>query len=257
MAWSAKKIINGAVNIFGYKISKACDSRIDRVIDADETFLTIYKKCAAYAMAPRERLYALYQAVKYIINAQIRGDFVECGVWRGGNVMLIAYTLLQHNETMRKIWLYDTFAGMSEPTENDYWVTNKKIIRADDKWKKMQSENYNEWCYASLLEVEKNLNLTAYPRNNLHFIRGRVEETIPKFIPTTISLLRLDTDWYESTKHELTHLFPRLSTNGVLLIDDYGSWVGSKRATDEYFSRDCQILLTRIDEDSRIGIKIK
>ena len=97
--------------------------------------------------------------------------------------------------------------------------------------------------------------LTKYPENNIIYVKGKVEETIPKIIPSKIALLRLDTDWYESTKHELNHLYPILSKNGVLIIDDYGYWAGAKRAVDEYFF-DEQILLNRIDSDARIGIKI-
>jgi hypothetical protein len=85
-----------------------------------------------------------------------------------------------------------------------------------------------------------------------------VEETIPQHAPEQISVLRLDTDWYSSTKHELMHLFPRLSKNGVLIIDDYGHWAGARKAVDEYFAdQTIQPLLNRIDQTGRACIKVE
>ena len=261
-----KRKENGALNqkrseIFSVKSNCGTASQIrkvsnsDPVIDKDERFRRIYDKCKQYTMTSKERMYALYKSVEYIIHSKIPGDFVECGVWSGGSTMLIAYTLLELNATNRKIYLYDTFEGMSEPTEDDYSVSNKSS-RAIDKWKKEQKEDYNEWCYASLSEVKRNMTSTKYPGNNIIFIKGKVEETIPKTMPSKIAILRLDTDWYESTKHELIHLFPLVSKNGVLIIDDYGYWAGSKKAVEEYFSNK-SILLNRIDSTGRIGIKIE
>ena len=89
----------------------------------------------------------------------------------------------------------------------------------------------------------------------MHFVQGMVEETIPAGAPEKIALLRLDTDWYESTHHEMVHLFPRISDGGVLIIDDYGHWAGARRAVDEYFhEHNIAILLNRLDYTGRIGI---
>ena len=206
-------------------------------------------------MTSVERMYGLFKAVEYLIDSNISGDFVECGVWKGGSTMLIANTLIQLNSNDRKIYLYDTFEGMPEPTENDYYISNKKT-HAVDRWKKQQKQDINTWCFTPLTEVKNNMYSTGYPKNKIIFIKGKVENTIPKTIPSEIALLRLDTDWYESTKHELIHLYPLLSKNGVLIIDDYGHWAGAKKAVDEYFSKNF-ILLNRIDYTGRIGIKIK
>ena len=198
-------------------------------------------------------MYALYKAVKYVIDSKIQGDFVECGVWKGGSAMVIAHTLFEMNETNRKIHLYDTFEGMSEPTENDYLVEDKSI-HAISKWKKASKKYHNDWCFSSLQEVKNNIFSTKYPKDKIVFVKGKVEDTLQKNKPSKIALLRLDTDWYESTKHELVTLFPLLVKNGVLIIDDYGHWAGSKKAVDEYFSNK-QMLLNRIDYTGRIGIK--
>lgn len=251
-----KKIIQKSANLIGYQVTKVSNSDpvSDPVIDKDGRFRRIYDRCKKFTMTSKERMYALYKSVEYIVNTEIPGDFVECGVWRGGSTMLMALTLLEMNETNREIYLYDTFKGMTQPTRYDHLVANNEA-RAFDEWKKEQKKDYNKLHYASLSEVKNNMALTKYPKNNIVFIKGKVEETIPKTIPSKIAILRLDTDWYESTKHELIHLFPLLFKNGVLIIDDYGFWAGSKKAVDEYFSNK-QILLNRIDSAGRIGIKI-
>ena len=70
-------------------------------------------------------------------------------------------------------------------------------------------------------EVKQNLATIQYDFNRFKFVEGNVEETIPGTLPDEIAILRLDTDWYESTKHEMIHLFPRLVSKGVLIVDDY------------------------------------
>jgi len=248
-----KRIIKKAANLFGYRIVKIDNS--DPVMDKDKQFQIIYMQCKDYTMTSKERMYALYMAVKYIVNAKIPGDFIECGVWKGGSTMLIALTLLEMKETKRQIYLYDTFEGMSKPTEVDTLVSDK-AVRAISKWKNKQKEGINEWCLSSLSEVKNNMCLTKYPKDNMIFVKGKVEETVPKTMPAKIALLRLDTDWYESTKHELKHLFPLVAKMGVVIIDDYGYWLGSKKAVDEYVANN-PMLLNRVDRSARIGIKME
>lgn len=162
----------------------------------------------------------------------------------------VAKTLLQLKDISRDLFLFDTFEGMTEPAANDFEYTGKHA-------KQVLSEEIGSRCSdAPLEQVKEVMFSTGYPREKIHFVRGRVEETIPDSAPGTISLLRLDTDWYESTKHELTHLFPRLSRSGVIIIDDYGHWKGSRKACDEYFAdQRAPILLNRIDYTGRIAVK--
>lgn len=216
-------------------------------IRTDKDFLDIYQKIRPYSMVDLERSYALYQSVLYVLRNQVPGDFVECGVWKGGSCMLMAYTLLQAGVTDRKIWLYDTFAGMVQPGSAD-GAEEKRL------WEQHRINDLeNSWCYSPLEEVEKNMAITGYPLQGCCFVRGRVEDTIPGQVPSAISLLRLDTDWYESTRHELQHLYPLLSARGILIIDDYGVWQGSRKATDEYFGD--SVFLNRIDWSARLIIK--
>ena len=237
----------------GFELRHINSKHDDPIIDKDEKFLAIYKMCEPFTMTSKVNCYALYKAIEYIVRANISGSIVECGVWKGGNGMLIALTLKSLSSENRDIYLYDTYAGMTEPTKYD--VSNRTGESAHSTWKISNRESVNEWGYASIDEVKKNLYSTCYPNEKIKFIKGSVEDTIPKISPSEISLLRLDTDWYESTKHELEHLYPTLNNGGVLIIDDYGSWAGAKKATDEYLE-DYPILLNRIDSTARCAIKV-
>jgi len=221
--------------------------------DMDEEFKDIYNKCRYYTMTSMERMYALYKSVEYIINAEIPGDFVECGVWKGGSSMIMAHTLQKIGDLSRNIYLYDTFEGMVKPTEKDIKISDS--MPAIEKWEKIGRDS-NKWAFSSIEDVRKNMMSTGYPLDKFIFVKGRIEETIPGKVPQRISILRLDTDWYESTYHELKHLFPLLSAEGVLVIDDYGYWAGAKEAVDKYFNENkIKIFLCRIDNTGRIGIK--
>ncbi|MFA5986612.1 MAG: TylF/MycF/NovP-related O-methyltransferase [Parcubacteria group bacterium] len=244
-----KKLIHRITSLLGVHIVK----KYDPIIDRDGKFISIYTACKPYTLTSKERMYALYKAVQYIVHNNILGDFVECGVWKGGSAMLIARTLLDLGVQDRKIYLYDTFEGMTKPEAHDFKLLQPSQ-RAITKWRKKEKGDHNKWCYASLDEVQKNMDATQYSKSQIIYIKGIVEDTIPQNIPLYIALLHLDTDWYKSTKHELIHLYPLLTSHGVLIIDDYGDWAGSQKAVDEYF-KNCPILLNRIDRSGRIGIK--
>jgi hypothetical protein len=222
--------------------------------DMDSQFERIAARCTPFTMTPRERLFGLYQAVRYVTAAHIPGDIVECGVWRGGSCMAAALTLMDLGSTARDVYLYDTFAGMTRPGEFDVDPRSASALAA---WERSQRGDVNTWCYASLDEVRSNLLSTGYPSERLHFVQGDLLATLPGNAPQTIAILRLDTDFYESTKHALTHLFSRLSRGAVLIVDDYGHWRGAKKAVDEYFAaQGVPMLLNRLDYAARIGVKL-
>lgn len=204
-------------------------------------------------MSP-ERFCTLCDAVDYVAEYRIPGSIVECGVFRGASMMTIALELRRLGESERELYLFDTFAGMPEPSEKDISLHGSRAVA---RWRRLQTgDGTSSWNAASLEEVRANMLSTGYEECRLHFVRGKVEETIPASAPDRIALLHLDTDWYESTRHELIHLFPRLSVGGVLIIDDYGHWSGSRAATDEYFTeKPTRILLQRVDYSARIAIK--
>lgn len=241
------KIINNILGSLGFELHKTKNLQKKYVdMDSDSNFMTYYDKCKPYTMTSKERLFALYQAVNYIQENNIEGDIVECGVWKGGSSMMAALSLSK-KEHQRNLYLYDTFEGMNEPTENDINMIGEA---AENTWQGRDK------CEAGIEEVKKNMASTAYSMEKTLYIAGMVEETIPKTIPNKIAILRLDTDWYESTYHELVHLFPKLVSGGVLIIDDYGHWQGAKKAVDEYFGKNkIRILLNRIDYTGRVAIK--
>jgi hypothetical protein len=200
-----------------------------------------------------ERLFATIMACRYVVESGIDGDFVECGVWRGGN-SIIAADVFKNMAAEKSAWLFDTFAGMTEPTSFD---VNYLGEVADGKYRDTLKEDHSAWCYAPLEEVQANFEKAGLLGERVRFVQGDVAKTLvhTENLPGKIAVLRLDTDWYESTKAELDALYPRLSRGGVLIIDDYGHWGGARKAVDEYFSRVARPFLQYIDPTARIGVK--
>lgn len=212
----------------------------------------IVERIAPFTMTSHERCASLLGAVDHIHRHRIPGDIVECGVWRGGSMMACALSLLGRGDAQRRLHLYDTFEGMSAPMDVDKSFDGEA---AEDQLRR-NSRSHGIWCEASIEDVQANLESTGYPRERMHFVKGKVEDTIPARIPDEIALLRLDTDWYSSTLHELNHLYPRLAKHGILIIDDYGHWQGARQAVDEYF-KDAgpSVYLHRIDYTGRMVLK--
>jgi O-methyltransferase len=206
------------------------------------------------AQASPERFAALCNAIDYVVEHDISGSIVECGVYRGASMMAAALELRRLGREERDLYLFDTFSGMPLPSERDVTLTG--LPAAELTGRSATRGGTKQWVAASVDEVRRNMLKTGYDKSKIHFVAGRVEDTLPAFAPSEIALLRLDTDWYESTRHELVHLFPRLSVGGVLIIDDYGHWAGAREATDEFFrERGIRILLDRIDYTARTAVK--
>jgi O-methyltransferase len=227
---------------------------LDHGADLEPAQRETLSKVMPYTMTSPARIVALVDAVEYIHRAQVPGAVVECGVWKGGSMMAAALTLLRLGDH-RDLFLYDTFEGMTEPTAHDVDVNGRKaadLLREQARTTSAESI----WCYAPLQGVRDAIRSTGYPEPLVHFVAGPVEATIPRTVPDRISVLRLDTDWYESTRHELEHLYPLLQPGGVLIIDDYGHHLGCRKATDEYFARLPEpVLLSRIDYTGRLTVK--
>ena len=202
-------------------------------IDAFKTLSSVMER----TMTDENRLYNLILATRYIVQNKIEGDFVECGVWRGGSMMAIALTLLQSNASDRHLFLYDTFQGMTAPSELDRRLSGELAsqLLIDSKENLQGEYSQGIYAYASIEDVKSGMNETTYPYSLIHFIEGKVEETLLNCSHNKISLLRLDTDWYESTKVELECLWDCLVVGGVLILDDYDHWAGARIATDEFF----------------------
>ena len=227
-----KNLINKSINQMGYSIINN-DQKIVELNEKDSNLINLISN---YSMTPKIRIYNLLQALRHLKHKKIHGDYVECGVWKGGNILLFKKFLETDDEYHRNIYAYDTFEGMTSPDENDFEISNNNFatkLLEEDKSKKT-----NVWGVCSLEEVKKNISKHVKNLNNINFIKGPVENTLNerKNIPEKISLLRLDTDWYQSTKKELEVLYEKVESGGVIIIDDYGHWGGSKKAVDEFFS---------------------
>lgn len=220
--------------------------------DYDEETKRIIKAVRPFTMTSPEKLFALVAAVRYVDAASIPGAIVECGVWRGGSMHAVARTLDSCGTHERELYLFDTFEGMTEPTERDVKI---KVDEAASDLMANSPKNSWLWAVASIEDVREGISTLPYPQERFHLVKGPVEETIPDAAPEEIALLRLDTDWYDSTRHELEHLYSRLQPGGVLIIDDYGTWKGSKDATDEFLKTLDQPLLLLRAGRSRVAVK--
>ncbi|OKJ24099.1 methyltransferase [Streptomyces sp. CB00316] len=219
--------------------------------DYDDEARDIIRAVKPYSMTSPERLNAFILATRYIARHNIPGDIVECGVWRGGSMQACARTLLSVGEDERELYLFDTYEGMTPPTAEDL----RRDGRPAQELLDAQGKDRPIWAVASLEDVQAGFGHVPYPKERVHYVQGRVEDTVPGRAPEQIAILRLDTDWYASTKHELEHLYPRLVSGGVLLIDDYGYWQGSRQAVDEFLDKTGErLLLLRMDE-GRIAVK--
>jgi hypothetical protein len=233
----ARGFLQGAAVRAGYRI-EALDAWERDVLplefDARDREIFHYVLERGLTMAPPRVLAATIHAANHVVRAEIPGDFVECGVWRGGNA-LAAHLVFEKLGAARAVWLFDTFSGMTEPDDVDVGSTDGVPARATYE---QMARTGDGWCLASLEDVEHNFREAGADSTRARMIVGDVLETLAdgRERPEAISLLRLDTDWYRSTLRELEVLYPILSPGGVLIIDDYGRWEGARRAVDEYFS---------------------
>jgi len=244
--------IQGALGRFGLELTTAKERALATLADLSEADRAIVERVAPFTMTSLERRAGLLGAIDHVVRHRVPGAIVECGVWRGGSMMAAALALMARGDTSRELWLYDTYAGMSEPTAADASHRGESAAAQLARTKRGQGV----WCEAGLDDVRANLLSIGYPQERIHFVEGKVEDTIPATLPGTTALLRLDTDWYESTRHELVHLYPLLSRHGVLVIDDYGHWQGARKAVDEFFaSRAEPAFLHRVDYTARLLVK--
>ena len=210
--------------------------------------------------APLQQHFVL-DSTRHIVESDRKGAIVECGVWRGGMMQIAARTALAYAGDVSRlpsIWLFDTFEGMPAPESvRDRDLHNgvhavEHLARAP---KVGPDGQHSVWCVADLADVRAGMESVGYPADLVHFVPGRVEETIPSHGPDEIALLRVDTDWEGSTRHVLDALFDRVVSGGMIAFDDYESWEGARYAVDDFFSsRGMRPMLTRLDK-GRVYIK--
>ena len=247
-----KQILKSALARAGLELARTADRQSAALADLTPADRELIARGEPFTMTSLDRRASLLGAIDHVVRHGIAGDIVECGVWRGGSMMLAALALMARGETSRNLWLYDTFEGMSEPTAADRDPYGESAAARLAR----TPRGTGVWCEAGLADVRANLESTGYPKERIHFVEGKVEQTIPATLPARIALLRLDTDWYESTQHELAHLYPLLARHGVLVIDDYGHWQGARQAVDEYFAARAEpVFLHRVDYTARLVVK--
>jgi len=219
--------------------------------DADPFTASLIECVAPYTLTTPDRIIGLVGAVRHVVAAGVLGAFAECGVWRGGSAMAIARTLLELGISDRDLYLYDTFDEIPEPVEHDVIVTGESVAEL-----LAEARGVAELQHLPQEELERALKATGYPWERFRIVSGLVEETLPAGAPERLALCRLDTDLYESTAHELTHLWPRLSPGGIMIIDDYGDFLGARKAVDEYLAQlEVPIMLHRLDTCARLIVK--
>jgi O-methyltransferase len=226
-----------------------------QIVEASEWDIETLEICSRISMQSDERIWALINATKYIVQRNVPGVFVECGVWKGASAVAISRTLVSLGVTDRDIYLFDTFEGMTEPSGLDKRISDSvpasQLLEATEI-----GDGDNVWAKATEESVREILNQQEYPAARFKIIKGDVIKTLHNIPSFEISLLRLDTDWYESTKIELEILFPRLVISGILIVDDFGHWDGSRRAVSEFFAGlDTKYLLSMVDYTGRLLIK--
>jgi hypothetical protein len=224
------------------------ERRRTQLVDLDAATWSIVEQVAAYTLTSVERIAALCASVDYIVKHDIPGAFVECGLWKGGSMMAMALRLRDLDALDRELVGFDTFTGMTEPSELDVDYQGQSALAQG--WAPSTESEPGR----SMDEVRSAILSTGYSPAHVTLVRGPVEETLPASAPDSVALLRLDTDWYASTRHELLHLYPRLTIGGVLIVDDYGHYQGARKAVDEYF-HDRRVLLHRIDYTGRIAVR--
>jgi hypothetical protein len=232
-----KKFIKYFFIKLGYSIVK--NNLSDNLIPIEATAFEVdlINKTKKYSMTDHKNLYLSTQAIKYIAEANIAGDVVECGVWKGGHLIIFKLLCEKYN-LKKKLYGFDTFQGMTGPSNIDIDYKGNKAIKILKETPIDANDGDNIWCYSPLDEVKRNIGNICGNIENINFINGDVEKTLreKKNLPFEIALLRLDTDFYESTKIELEILYPLLQDGGILIIDDYGYWNGARKAVDEYFA---------------------
>jgi len=216
----------------------------------------IVNKIIKLTMVSSENIEFIISAINYIKRKKIHGDYAETGIWRGG-ISILSYLMFSEKSKERKnFYLYDTFEGMPKPSKHDKKL-NKNLSQVFEKWKE-KSKTKEGWNFSPINEVKRNIIKLCGKKSlkNFNFIKGKVENTlkIKKNLPKKICLLRLDTDFYNSTKSELNNLFNLVSKGGVIIFDDYSNWLGAKKAIDE-FLKNKKYLLCKIDDNSRFIIK--
>lgn len=197
---------------------------------ADREKIETIFKCLEFSLVGWQGMEATYTCTKRAITDKIQGDLVECGVAQGGSALLIALINQKFGDGTRRIWLFDSYEGLPDPTAEDFQKGKTGThVRPLPKGSCLGTiEDVRQLLFQKNNLAEKNINL----------VKGWFQDTLPvtRNQIDSISVLRLDGDWYESTKVCFENLFDQVSNNGFVILDDYFSCFGCKKATDEFLT---------------------
>ena len=207
--------------------------------------VNLFIKAFPYTMVGYKRLSNVYELSKKVVKSNLQGDFVECGVWKGGCSAVMGF-VAQKEGRGRKTWLFDSFEGLPEPGKEDGDLA--KTYSENKMQGQMKTINK---CVGPMEDVKKIIfDILKLNKENIKLKKGWFQDTLPlaKEKIEKISILRLDGDWYESTKVCLDNLYDNVSAGGYVVIDDYGHWEGAKKALNEFFEqRNINPKLVKID----------
>ena len=247
--------IKWAVAKFGLEIRRLNTHEFP--VEALPAEIEIMKSVRPFTMTSSQRIWGAMRSVRYLVENDLPGAIVECGVWRGGTIMAMLAELKLLGDESRDIYLFDTFSGMTDPTDWD--IDARNGMSAAQLMNETASESKggdNVWAVSSLEQTRRNVLSIGYPEEKIHFVEGDVRVTLQSQVPQEIALLRLDTDWYDSTAKELDVLYPNIVSGGVCIIDDYGHYAGTRKAVDEYLQeRQIRPLIISLDYTARIWAK--
>lgn len=205
----------------------------------------LLRKVRPYAAVSYIKLSNAYELSKLIEKNKIDGAFVECGVWKGACIGVMAYVANKYKSN-RKIWLFDSFKGLPEPMEKD----GTRAIKFASNRSSGKLSSINQFI-ATIEDVHKVLfSLLKLDKKNVIIEKGWFQYTLPKAKEKigNISILRIDADWYESTKCCLDNLYDNIISGGYIIIDDYNFWEGCQKAVDEFLeNRNINARLNKID----------
>lgn len=204
-----------------------------------------YVKGAALSMLPLARMDNIADCIADVLEHDVPGDLIETGVWRGGAAIFMRGVLKAHGVTDRSVWAADSFEGLPTPNAEEF------PLEAKAQQGPVLQKAYNNLA-VSLEEVQRNFQAYGLLDDQVHFLKGWFKDSLPSAPIAALSILRLDGDFYESTRDSLGNLYHRVSVGGYVIVDDYGedSWTYCRRAVDE-FRREHDIREPLVPVDSK------
>jgi hypothetical protein len=233
--------------------------------DLEEEAREAIRIVRSHTMLSYERLITLYQQAAHCERARVPGCFVECGTWKGGAVAIMALANLRHGDRRRPLHLFDSFEGIPEPDEGADGEKAAREVRSVGgaaRGRLSPVEGFYERFADGVgtLEINRRLmeEIVRYDPAYLRYHKGWFQDTVPRDAAGVgpVAILRLDGDWYASTKVCLEHLYGNVVPGGFVVVDDYGHYPGCRKAVDEFLEREgIRPFLTHIDYTGRYWIK--